>query len=285
MSFTLLEQRLESLLDEVSGRKDIHSATMALASGRDDFRWAGARGELSPGGAATTPDMPWFTASITKLFIAGAVMRMVEDPPQVLHEPRVRIRYSDTNYQLLMGIVEERRSASFAQALEELVLGPLGLDDTWTPGHPRGEKPRGEVATLYAGREVVEFPRFFASIGDLNSTADDLIQFLIAVPEGAPGRHGVPGTLSGGASGSRPMLWGSPHGCPSVPEGETRAGRGERSPDYPNKVRTVTLQVAIGGASFASAVLRWRALRGEVVPGDPSSRHPPIDLTRSCPFI
>ncbi len=279
MSFANLDQRLESLLDEVSARDDIHSATMALASGSGDFRWAGARGTLSPGGAAATPDMPWFTASITKLFIAATVMRMVEDgelaledrmidrlpssitdrlhvlggenrtalitvehllahasglpdfiedypgkrsakgrdrrslvevlleegdrewsleetarrvresldphfPPQELGGPRVRIRYSDTNYQLLMGIVEERRSGSFGRVLDELVLDPLGLEDTWIPGHPRGRGPRGELATLYAGREIVEFPRFFASISDLNSTSDDLLRFLKAVERG-----------------------------------------------------------------------------------------------------
>lgn len=279
MTPSILERRLESLLDQVSARDDIHSATMAIVSGRGGFRWAGARGEVSPGGAAATPEMPWFTASITKLFIAATVMRMVEDgelaledrmvdrlpssvagelhvldgedrtplitlehllahasglpdfiedhpgkrgaegddrrslvevlleegdrewsleetarrvrqslrphfPPQALHEPGVRIRYSDTNYQFLMGIVEERRGASFAQVLEEMVLGPLGLDDTWIPGHPRAGGPRGEVPTLYAGRNIVAFPRFFASIRDLNSTSDDLLRFLMALERG-----------------------------------------------------------------------------------------------------
>jgi D-alanyl-D-alanine carboxypeptidase len=279
MPFAGLEKQLDSLLDQVSARDDIHSATMTIASGEGDFRWAGARGELSPGGAAATPEMAWFTASITKLFIAATVMRLVENgelaledrmvdrlpssttdrlhvldgedltgritvehllahasglpdfiedhpskrngdgrdrrslveilleegdrkwsledtarrvresldphfPPQALHEPRVRLRYSDTNYQLLTGIVEERRSTPFAQVLEELVLAPLGLDDTWIPGHPRGGASEGEVATLYAGREIVEFPRFFASISDLNSTSDDLLRFFMAIQSG-----------------------------------------------------------------------------------------------------
>ncbi|TVP49777.1 MAG: class A beta-lactamase-related serine hydrolase [Gemmatimonadales bacterium] len=279
MLFDGLEPQLESLLDEVFARSEIHSATMAVASGAGDFRWAGARGEISPAGPATKPDTPWFTASITKLFIAGTVMRMVEEgelaledrlvgrlpgaithrlhvlkgedrtgeitvehllahasglpdfiedhppkggpagrdrrslvdilleegdrdwpleetsrrvrealaphfPPQKLRGPRVRIRYSDTNYQLLTGIVEARRNTSFADALEALVLEPLELDDTWIPGHPRGGKPEAEVPTLYAGTEIVEFPRFFASISDLHATSDDLVRFLRAVEEG-----------------------------------------------------------------------------------------------------
>ncbi len=279
MPATHLEARLESLLDEVSARDDIHAATMTVVSGAGGFRWAGARGERSPGGASASPDMPWFTASITKLFIAACVMRMVEDgelaledrivdrlpssitdrlhvtngedrtplitvehllahasglpdfiedypgkggaaggdrrslvemlveegdrewsledtarrvreslrphfPPQELGAPRVRIRYSDTNYQLLMGIMEERRGVSFARTLEEFVLGPLGLTGTWIPGDPRGGAREAEVPTLYAGRERVEFPRFFESIADLNSTSDDLLRFLMALVGG-----------------------------------------------------------------------------------------------------
>jgi D-alanyl-D-alanine carboxypeptidase len=279
MAFHCLEPHLESLLGEVCARNEIHSATMTVTSGAGDFHWAGARGEISPGGPATTPDTPWFTASITKLFIAGAVMRMVEEgalaledrlvdrlpgdityrlhvlggedrtgsitlehllahasglpdfiedhppkggpagpdrrslvdllveegdrdwpleatarrvrerltphfPPQNLRGTRVRIRYSDTNYQLLTGIVAARRNTSFAEALAELVLEPLELDSTWIPGHPRGGRTEGEVPALYAGRGIVDFPRFFASISDLNSTSDDLIRFFMAVERG-----------------------------------------------------------------------------------------------------
>jgi len=279
MAFDGLEPQLESLLDEVYAGNEIHAATMTVTSGAGDFRWAGARGEISPGGSATRPETPWFTASITKLFIASAVMRMVEEgalaledrlvdrlpgaithrlhvlngedrtgaitvelllahasglpdfiedhppkggpaardrrslvdllleegdrewrleetaqrvreslaphfPPQDLRGPRVRIRYSDTNYQLLIGIVEARRNTSFAEALEALVLEPLELNDTWIPGHPRGGMPHAEVPALYAGREIVDFPRFFASISDLNATSDDLIRFFMAVERG-----------------------------------------------------------------------------------------------------
>jgi CubicO group peptidase (beta-lactamase class C family) len=40
------------------------------------------------------------------------------------------------------------------------------------------------VAALYAGEEVVRFPRFLASISDLNSTCDDLLRFLKAIVSG-----------------------------------------------------------------------------------------------------
>lgn len=104
--------------------------------------------------------------------------------PQPLDARRVRIRYSDTNYQLLVGIVEARRDAHFSEALQQLILDPLGLENTWIPGHARGGRHEPVVAAFYAGTEVVELPRFLASIADMNSTCDDLIEFFRALTGG-----------------------------------------------------------------------------------------------------
>ena len=271
--------RLDALLDGVIKQPAVHSATLAVTSGDGSFRWAGARGVISPGGPPMTPTTPWFIASITKLFIASTVLRMVEEgevalddrvvdclpaaitdrlhvldgndrtdritvehllchasgladfiedypvkrrgdgterrslvatlvedgdrawsledtacwvrdrlrphfPPQPLDAKRIRIRYSDTNYQLLVGIIEARRSAPFFQVLEDLILDPLGLEDTWLPGRPRGSGLATEAAALYAGEEVLRLPDFLASIADLYSTNDDLIRFCSAVVGG-----------------------------------------------------------------------------------------------------
>ncbi len=279
MNETRITSLLDALLDDLIARKDIHSAVLSVVSGSGDFRWAGARGEVSPGGAPMAPTTPWFVASITKLFIASLVMRMAEDGelaledrivdrlpasitdrlhvldgddrtdqitvehllahasgladfiedypstprgggadrrnlveilvkdgdrawslddtarwvrerlrphfvPQRLDEPRIRIRYSDTNYQLLIGIIEARRDAAFSTVLEDLILNPLGLEDTWLPGHPRRSGPEPDVAALYAGEEVVRLPRFLAAIADLNSTCEDLLRFFRAAVGG-----------------------------------------------------------------------------------------------------
>ncbi len=72
------QDRLESLLDWVAGRKGIHSAVFSVVSGDGSFRWAGARGVVAPDGAPMTPATPWFIASVTKLFIAATVLRLVE---------------------------------------------------------------------------------------------------------------------------------------------------------------------------------------------------------------
>lgn len=276
MKETRVVRRLEALLDGLIERKEIHSAVLSVVSGDGAFRWAGARGAMSPDGTPMLPTTPWFIASITKIFIASTVLRMVEErelaledrlvdrlaasvtdrlhvldgedrtdritvehllghtsgladfiedypatrrdeeadrrslveilvedgdrawtledtalwvrerlaphfAPQPLDARRVRSRYSDTNYQLLVGIIEARRDAPFFQVLGDLILDPLGLKDTWLPGHPRGSAPEPDVAALYAGMEVVRFPSFLASIGDLNSTCEDLSRFFRAV--------------------------------------------------------------------------------------------------------
>jgi len=279
--------RLEVLLDGLIARTDVHSAVMAVVSADDSLQWSGARGVVSPNGAPMTPTTPWFIASITKLFVAATILRLVEDgelalddrlvdrlpaslthrlhvlddvdrtdritvehllghtsgladfiedypakradtggdrrslvdilvaegdrawslqdtvqrvreyltphfPPQPLDARRVRVRYSDTNYQLLVGIIEACRNAPFFQVLADLVLDPLGLEDTWLPGQPRRPGPDPDVAILYAGAEVVRFPSFLASIADLNSTCADLLGFFRAVVGGRLFRE--PGT-------------------------------------------------------------------------------------------
>ncbi|MDH4259731.1 MAG: beta-lactamase family protein [Gammaproteobacteria bacterium] len=279
MNETRIVRRLEALLDGLIERKEIHSAVLSVVSGDGAFGWAGARGSMSPDGAPMLPTTPWFIASITKLFIASIVLRMVEEgelaledrlvdrlaasvtnrlhvldgadrtdritvehllghtsgladfiedypaprrhegadrrslveilvadgdrawsledtarwvrerlaphfEPQPLDARRVRTRYSDTNYQLLVGMIEARRGAPFFQVLRDLILDPLRLEDTWLPGHPRGSGPEPHVAALYAGEEVARFPSFLASIGDMNSTCEDLIRFLRAVVGG-----------------------------------------------------------------------------------------------------
>jgi len=270
------EAALERMLDQVAARKEIASAVMGVASGDGTVRWLGARGEAAPGGLPMTPETPWFVASITKLFIATLVLRLVEEgrvrlddpltrhlpesvtrglhrvgevdrteqitvehllahasglpdfiedfpvpgsadrrslvqllvadgdrswtledtarrvreelrphfPPQDLAASRVRIRYSDTNYQLLIGIIESGFGHPFAEALARQILDPLEMPHTWIPGSPRPGIPEAPPAVILAGEQVVDFPRFFASIGDLNSTASDLLRFLPALVRG-----------------------------------------------------------------------------------------------------
>ncbi len=279
MTKTQIPQRLDALLDRLIRRKEIHSVILSVASGDGAFQWAGARGVMSEDGTPVTSTTPWFIASITKLFIASTVMRLVEEgelalddrvvdrlpgsvtdrlhvldgedrtneitvehllahasglpdyiedipargrgrgadrrslvqilledgdrawsledtsqrvrerltphfAPQPLNAQRVRIRYSDTNYQLLIGIIEARRDAPFFKVVTDLILDPLELENTWLPGHCRDSGRNPQVAAIYAGKSVLSIPRFLASISDMNSNCDDLLRFLKAMVSG-----------------------------------------------------------------------------------------------------
>lgn len=105
--------------------------------------------------------------------------------PQDLSSQRVRIRYSDTNYQLLMGIIEACRGVPFYQVMQELILNPLSLRNTWFSGHyPEVGVAEPLIPALYGGAEPVQIPKFLTSIGDMNSTCDDLIQFYRNLVQG-----------------------------------------------------------------------------------------------------
>jgi CubicO group peptidase (beta-lactamase class C family) len=172
MNMIKMVTRLDTLLDELIEREEIHTAVLSVASGDGTFRWAGARGPVCPDGAPMTATTLWLIASITKLFILATVLRLVEEgdrawsledtawrvreqltphfPPQSLGARRTRIRYSDTNQQLLIGIIEARRDAPFFQILEDLVLNPPGLENSWLPGHSHVTGQESDVAALYA---------------------------------------------------------------------------------------------------------------------------------------
>jgi len=158
----------------------------------------GAEGATAGTGAHTPPFDPSDRRSLVEILVEeGDRDWTLEDtltrvrerlrplfPPQRLDGERVRIRYSDTNFQLLMALVETRSGLPFHQALQGLVLDPLGLRRTWVPGHPPGGGDEPPVVALRNGAEILDFPRFFRSIGDLNATSHDLLDFLMGLEQG-----------------------------------------------------------------------------------------------------
>lgn len=104
-------------------------------------------------------------------------------PPQPRDARRPKARYSDTNYRLLMAIIERVTGRPLHRVFEELLFGPLGLRRTYLPGH---EPPDLAVApaTLWFGDRPLEIPRALASLCDLYSTAGDSIRFLRGLMRG-----------------------------------------------------------------------------------------------------
>jgi D-alanyl-D-alanine carboxypeptidase len=107
-------------------------------------------------------------------------------PPQDPTASRQRARYSDTNFQLLGAVIEAVTGGELQEAVEQRILGPLGLADTWFAGRPRptGTPP---TSTIWAGDVALERPRALASLGPdggLVGTAADALTFLEALVTG-----------------------------------------------------------------------------------------------------
>src|SRR5690625_7515282 len=63
--------------------------------------------------------------------------------PQALNGRKAQARYSDTNYQLLIGIIEHCRHPPYDEVLQDLALDSLKLKTTWraaTYPEPNGER-------------------------------------------------------------------------------------------------------------------------------------------------
>ncbi len=98
-------------------------------------------------------------------------------PPADLTGGRSKVRYSDTNYQLLMVIAEQAGGRSMSELHRALLFEPLGLRHTWFPGTP----PLGQVgrpATSWLGDwPLHNRPIALRSLGDLFSTTGDVLKF------------------------------------------------------------------------------------------------------------
>jgi len=217
-----LKKILQQHLHRLAATRHINHAVAAVESMDGSFKWSGAEGIARPDGTPMTPETPFWIASITKLFIAAAILKLHEQgrisieqsmaaylpgslinglhrikgvdctekitlrhllghssglpdyieihrkgeknlfrklleegdmswsledlvslvrevnspffPPQPLEAKNKRVRYSDTNFQLLIAIIEEITGQPLHEALDEMFYKPLGLKQTFHPG-------------------------------------------------------------------------------------------------------------------------------------------------------
>src|SRR4029079_9722693 len=90
--------------------------------------------------------------------------------------------YSDTNYQLLGAIIEAIDGTTYETALQQRVLAPLALSDTY-PFTLETVDRYATVAAMMYGTRRVTIPKVMASAradGGIVSTARDGIRFLQA---------------------------------------------------------------------------------------------------------
>lgn len=102
-------------------------------------------------------------------------------PLQPLDAPKQKVRYCDTNFQLLIAIIEAVTGVSLHEAFTTYLYQPLGLEETHHPG-TRMDVP--EPAALWVDAQSVSIPLALRSFGDLISTLDDQLRFMRALMQG-----------------------------------------------------------------------------------------------------
>lgn len=94
--------------------------------------------------------------------------------------------YSDTNYQILGAIIEQRTGMAYADAIRTRVLEPLGLANTYV--FTQREMDRYDsIAAMKWGMGLLRIPRAMTSFGvdgGIVSTADESMVFLRAFMRG-----------------------------------------------------------------------------------------------------
>ncbi len=96
--------------------------------------------------------------------------------------PGRKVRYSDTNYQLLGTIIETVLKRAASQALETELVGPLGLNGTYLAGDAPADAPA--PASLFFAGAPLHRPQAMRSVGaqgGIVSTAQDGLAFLRAL--------------------------------------------------------------------------------------------------------
>lgn len=262
---------LERSVQELANLRGIRHAIVGVEPGDRSYYWIGAAGVADPTGTPMTPETPYCLASVTKLYIGAAVLRLqergqlsIDDPltdhlpahlvsglhrrrgvdrtaeltlrhllghasglPEYLSEAtkgkkalldlvveqgdrswdisdviemvratrgahfdsrpldgrRHTVRYSDTNFQLLIAVIETVTRQPIYEVFAKLIYEPLGLTRTWHPGTPP-EASMPPAAVPWAGDKPVDRLLALASFRDLFSTADETLTFLRALITG-----------------------------------------------------------------------------------------------------
>lgn len=97
--------------------------------------------------------------------------------PQFAPGRKGKACYSDTNFQLLGGIIERVTGLTFAEGVDAIIVRPLGLRQTYVYADPEDERPM----TLYYKRSPLHVPHAMTSFGPdggVVSTASELMKFL-----------------------------------------------------------------------------------------------------------
>lgn len=143
------------------------------SSGLPDFLEDRPEGGVSMFERLMNEDSAWTMEDVTRIVRESLTPHF---PPGSLEASRQRIRYSDTNYQLLIEIIRQVTGKSLHSSFSEMIYQPLGLTQT---AHP-GVNPQADLATatVWNGDDPLEIPLAMQSFADLSSTVDEMMQFM-----------------------------------------------------------------------------------------------------------
>jgi CubicO group peptidase (beta-lactamase class C family) len=175
-----------SLVDDIhwlGGRNFTHEITplhlLGHTSGLPDYLEDTLEEGGSLFGRLREADRAWTVQHVMRIVRQELVPRFT---PQRLDAKRQKISYSDTNYQLLIAIIEAVTGKPLHAVFDELFYRPLGLTNTYLPDARPGPEP--EPATVWFGEQPLHIPRAMRSLRQLVSTADETLTFMRALVRG-----------------------------------------------------------------------------------------------------
>lgn len=88
VSVNRITNKLQAVLDTQIGKGNVYNIVAAVQSHDRQINFVGAAGIANPQtGAAMTPDMPYFIASVTKMYTATIILRLYEEKCLDLNAP------------------------------------------------------------------------------------------------------------------------------------------------------------------------------------------------------
>lgn len=105
-------------------------------------------------------------------------------PPQSEGATRQKIRYSDTNYQLLLALIETVTGRPVHEVFDEILFRPLGMRQTWFEGRSLPADPSPPAAAIWFGAKRLDLPLALSVFPSIYSTCRDLTSFMTAFSRG-----------------------------------------------------------------------------------------------------
>jgi len=105
-------------------------------------------------------------------------------PPQDLTRKRQKVRYSDTNFILIVEIIEAVTGLALHEVHKQMLYEPLGLRQTYFPGRGQPLAATSAPMALRHKGEPLCIPQLIQSVKGIYSTTADLMAFMRQLVKG-----------------------------------------------------------------------------------------------------